>query len=175
ERRAVAYDFREEGVRDARGGAAVLVSGEVAVEIAPVGEIAHAAIEALDVDDRHTDDRAIELVHLDFVQHAAYDLDPVQLVSVNCRGQAEHRAGARAVEHDHGRGRCEAFDGGAAAPGQAPGRARRDLTTEKPQLRFWLQPCGVSRQIGLSMRACEREQGGSDEKPSERAVPTAAM
>src|SRR5690606_9446977 len=106
---------------------------------------------------------------------AAYDLDPVQLVAVNCRGQAEHRAGARVVEHDHGRGRCEGFDGGAAAPGQALGRARRDLTTEKPQLRFWLQPCGVSRQIGLSMRACDWARGGSGEKPTGRAVRAEAV
>ena len=139
QRRAVLHDFGEERVRHARRGAALRIAGEVAIQIAAVRQVARAAIEALDVDDRHADHGAVELFDVDVVEHAPRDFDAVELIAVHGRGQAQHRSRALAVEHDHRHRHDEAFDRRAAGPGEPLARARRHFGAEQAHAAFRLR------------------------------------
>jgi hypothetical protein len=110
ERVAVCDHVDEERVRDAGRCAAIGVAGEIAVQVAPVGKIARATPEALDVDDRHADHGAGELVGGDVVHDPAYHLDAVELVAVHGGGQAKRRARLRAVDHEDRGGDGDAFE-----------------------------------------------------------------
>jgi len=59
--RAMTDHFVEQGMRHAHGGTAAFIAGKIPVQIAPVGQIPRAAIEALDIHDGNADDSAVEL------------------------------------------------------------------------------------------------------------------
>ena len=91
DRRTELHDFGKEGVCDARGCAALGVTWKETVQVASVGQVARAAIEALDIDDRHADDRAVQLFDVEIFQHAADDFDAIQLIAVDSGCETQHR------------------------------------------------------------------------------------
>ena len=89
----------------AAGGAAILVAGEVAVQISAVAKIAAAAAKAVQVDDGNTDHGAGQLVGLQLVHQAPHHLDTVELITMDGSGEAQLRAGFGAMGDQH-RHRC---------------------------------------------------------------------
>ena len=159
QRGAVAHDFREERVRHARRGAALRIAGEVAIQIAPVRQVARAAVEALDVDDRHADHCAVQLFDVDVVEHAPRDFDAVELIAVHRRGQAQHGSRAFAVEHDHRHRHDEAFHRRAAGPGEPLAACPAALRAEQAHaaLRLERRRCrGLGRCDRLRVASCAR-------------------
>jgi hypothetical protein len=148
ERVAMRDDVGEERMCDARRGAARRVAREIAVQVAPVREIAGAAAEALHVDDRYADDRARQLVRVDVVHHAPHHLDAIQLVAVHRGGQAQAGARQCAVDGEDGGRYRDALEQLGRRPGQAHGGARRNLGAE--QLQGLREP--VRRHHGLGKR-----------------------
>ena len=78
--------------------------GKRAVEVAPVGQIARAADEAEHVDDGDAQKRAADALGMQRAQQPADDLDAVQLIAVDGRGDEHGRPRPRAMQHVHRQG-----------------------------------------------------------------------
>ena len=149
-------------MRGARRGAAAGIAGKIAVQVAPVRQIARAAVEPLQVDDRHPDHRAVQFLRLEVVDHAPDDLDAIQFVAVYGRSQAQHRTRSLAVnDHDRRRHR-EAFDRAATRPGEPANLAGGNLCAQQLQ--------GLGLRTQLRRLVCRRrgwrgtEQGGAPQQ-----------
>ena len=70
---------------------------------AAIRQVAGAAAEPLQVDDRHADHRALHPARVQVLDHAPDHFDAVQLIAVNRAGQAQDRPLADAVYHQDGR------------------------------------------------------------------------
>src|SRR5690554_5770593 len=98
QRVALEDDLFEQAVGNAMGEAAVFATGKVAVEVAPVGEIAAALLEALQVDDGNTHQRTRQFPRIQVVDYPADDLDTVKLITMNRARQAHYRTGLVAID-----------------------------------------------------------------------------
>ena len=94
----LAGDLGHEGPRQARCQGALGRAGEAAVEVAPVRQVAGLGDEAVDVDHRHSDQGAAQLLEPGALQQASHDLDPVDLVAVDGGADEQARTRASAVD-----------------------------------------------------------------------------
>ena len=130
---ARADDAVEQRKREPRRGAALAPSREVAIQVAPIRQVAGAPAEAVEIDDRHADNDSAELRRVDLIQHATHDLEPIVLIAVNGGRQTQRGTRLRAVGDDHAaRNRC-AVERHVGRPIQQAGRHWRDDTAEHVQ------------------------------------------
>jgi hypothetical protein len=135
----MAHDFSEKRMRHACRCTAASVSREVSIQVATIRKVAGTAIEALDVDDRNADDRAVQFFDVDVIEHAAHDFDAIELIAVNRSRETQHRARSLSVEHDHRHGRGETFYRGTARPSESLASSWRDLGAKQSNSRFLLE------------------------------------
>ena len=86
-------------VRDPGRQRAAARAGEGPVEVAPVGQVAVAVHEAEDVDDRHRDQRAVQLLGIEVGQHLTHHLDADGLVAVDGGVDPDGRPVVASVHH----------------------------------------------------------------------------
>ena len=146
---ALAHDVIKQRKRQAAGGAAVLVAGEIAVQIAPVAEIAGAIAEAVQVDDWHAHHGAGEFIGFQLVHQAPHHLDAVEFVAVHGGGQAQARARFVAVGYQHRHRRGDRAERLIRRPVQGREGARLHGLAEQLQ-RF----DGVRGRVSLAGRRC---------------------
>ena len=75
---------------------------EIAIQISTIEEVARAPKKGRGICDRHRDDAARQGLDIEGPQDSAYDLDPVDLITVNPRDDAQGRSGHPTPNDDDG-------------------------------------------------------------------------
>ena len=101
QRVAVTHDLGEETVGNTRGHTAPGISGEIAIQVTPVRQVAGVATEAQQINDGDADDHAVQFVWVNVVHDPPDHLDPVELVTVNRGGEAQGGSVTGSVYHEN--------------------------------------------------------------------------
>ena len=130
-------DVFEQRVGQPRGRAALFLTGEVAIQIAPVGQVTRATAEAVEVHDRHADNGATEVRGIYVVEHAPDDLETIVFVAVHYRSETQRRSQPRSVGNQHAARNRITVERHAGRPIQhVGGTGSDDLAEDRQRLRF---------------------------------------